>query len=77
MIVLPEIHPDLDLSIGLAPDFESLGPYRMVGFSPLGVLTLLQLAPSSLPETLLALCSLGNVDSQSVLAQAANPRRID
>ena len=25
--VLHEIHPDLDLSIGLAPDFEYLGPY--------------------------------------------------
>ena len=26
-----KIHPDLDLSIGLAPDFESLGPYQIVG----------------------------------------------
>ena len=29
--VLHGIHLDLDLSIGLAPDFESLGPYQIVG----------------------------------------------
>ena len=36
-----KIHPDLDLSIGLAPDFGYLGPYQFVGLSLLGVLTLL------------------------------------
>ena len=29
--VLHGIHLDLDLSIGFAPDFESLGPYQIVG----------------------------------------------
>ena len=46
--VLHEIHPDLDLSIGLAPDFEYLGPYQIVGVFLLGVSMLSQLAPSSL-----------------------------
>ena len=40
MSVLHGIHPDFDLSIGLAPDFESLGPYQIVGLSLLGVLML-------------------------------------
>ena len=40
LTVLHEIHPDLDLSIGLAPDFEYLGPYQIVGLSLLGILTL-------------------------------------
>ena len=38
--VLHEIHPGLDLSIGLAPDFEYLGPYQIVGLFLLGVLML-------------------------------------
>ena len=39
--VLHWICLDLDLSIGLAPDFESLGPYQIVGLCLLsGALTL-------------------------------------
>ena len=38
--VLHGIHLDLDLSIGLAPDFESLGPYQIVGLLLSGALTL-------------------------------------
>ena len=41
LTVLHEIHPDLDPSIGLAPDFEYLGPYQIVGLFLLGVLMLL------------------------------------
>ena len=40
MSVLRGIHPDLDLSIGLAPNFESLGPYQIVGLLLSGALTL-------------------------------------
>ena len=60
--VLRGIHLDLDLFIGLAPDFDYLGPYQIVGLSLLGVLTLSKPAPSALQETLLAQCSLGNAD---------------
>ena len=48
LTVLHQIHPDLDLSIGLAPDFDYLEPYQLVDLFLLGVMMLSQPAPSSL-----------------------------
>ena len=60
--VLLYIRLDLVLSIGLAPDFGSLGPYQIFGLVLWAVPTLLRPAPSSQQETLLVQCSWGNAD---------------
>ena len=69
------IRLDLVLSTGLAPDFDSLGPYQIVGLLLRVVATLLLPAPLSQQETLLVQCSWGNADLQNVQVLAAVPRR--